>query len=201
MNIRLDHATVEELSEFAYVLGSEFLEVCELIVLDAERPGLATVLDDVVHGSVDGLVEKSVANEVDEMVGVHPGTILLEEIGVMDDKRHHTVDLLLRRMEAALAVGRDNELVTRDTSAVATDPHIRRPEQSVTTVEVVTGVTEHVLNVDALAEVVVCQWHIHLLLMVYRLNPPMSRALIPAWSPASKARSAMSCGESTPGLT
>src|SRR5574344_1195795 len=99
-------------------------------------------------------------------------------------------------MEAALTVLGDDELVTANTSSILVEPYIRRITETVTTVPDIPGFHQYILYVQPLLVVFVCEIG-HSSTVIYRPNPtPCSAALMPA----SKARLAISCGESTPGF-
>ena len=76
---------------------------------------------------------------------------------MLGDEGDDIVHLLLWRLETALAVLRDNEFVSFYTAAFAVQPHIRRIAQAITSVEVIACVSQHVLNINACLEVVVCE--------------------------------------------
>ena len=82
---------------------------------------------------------------------------------MLGNERDDVVHLLLRWLEAAFAVGGDNELVSFHTVAIVVLPHIRRIAQAVVSVEVIACVFQHILNVDPCFEVIVCQMVIHYL--------------------------------------
>ena len=71
------------------------------------------------------------------------------------DESDDIVVLLCRRLETALAVGGDDELVTVDASAVTAQTYIRRVAQAITPVERIACIYQHVLNAQALLEIVV----------------------------------------------
>lgn len=57
-------------------------------------------------------------------------------------------------MEAALAVGGDNELVTTNAPSLAVEPHISWVASAVATVVHISGIAKQLLDIDA-AEIVV----------------------------------------------
>ena len=71
------------------------------------------------------------------------------------DEADDVVVLLCRRLETALAVGCNDELVTVDASAVTAQTHIRRVAQAITLVERIACIYQHVLNAQTLLEIVV----------------------------------------------
>ena len=71
------------------------------------------------------------------------------------DEADDVVVLLSGRLETALAVGCNDELVTVDASAVTAQTHIRRVAQAITSVERIACIYQHVLNAQALLEIVV----------------------------------------------
>ncbi len=107
------------------------------------------------------MVEQAVADKMHEVVLVHAGLVVLEQIGVLLDEADDIVDPLLGRLEAAPAAGVHQELVAGDLAAVAADAHIGGVFQPVPAVVLVTGVLQQVLDVDALEEVVVSEFVFH----------------------------------------
>jgi hypothetical protein len=71
------------------------------------------------------------------------------------DKGYDVVVPLFRRLEAAHTVSGDNELVTPNTAAVAVQAHVRGISDAVLAVQVVPGILQHLLDVDALLEIFV----------------------------------------------
>ena len=117
------------------------------------------------------------------------------------DKTNDVVVLVRRRLEAALAIGSNDELVTVYASASTVQTYIRRVAQAIPPVERIACIYQYFLNVQALFEIVVsvlCRVILNLFTLYFYRPSPTPCA--PALTPASKAREAMSCGESTPGL-
>ena len=75
-----------------------------------------------------------------------------------NDKGDDVVQFLLGRLETALAVGGDDELVTPDAPPVAVQPDIGRIAQAVPPVQPVACIDEHVLYGQAPQKVVVGQF-------------------------------------------
>ena len=61
-------------------------------------------------------------------------------------------------MEAALAVGGDNELVTTDAPPLAVEPHISGIADAVATVVHISGIAKQLLDIDASEIVVIRQF-------------------------------------------
>ena len=76
------------------------------------------------------------------------------------DKGDDVVELLMRWLETALAVLRDDELVATDACAAAVRANIGRITQAVTFVQVIACVNQYVLNVQPLQKVIVCQFSV-----------------------------------------
>ena len=117
------------------------------------------------------------------------------------DKTDDVVVLVRRRLEAALAIGSNDELVTVYASASTVQTYIRRVAQAIPPIERIACIYQYFLNIQALFEIVVSEFcHVILNLFTLYFYRPSPTPCIPALTPASKAREAMSCGESTPGL-
>ena len=71
------------------------------------------------------------------------------------DEADDIVVPLCRRLEAALTIGGDDELVTTDASTVTVQTYIRRIAQAITPVERIACIYQYVLNAQALLEIVV----------------------------------------------
>ena len=71
------------------------------------------------------------------------------------DEADDVVVLLCRRLETALAVGCNDELVTVDASAVTAQTHIRRVAQAIPPVKRIACIYQYILNAQALFEIVV----------------------------------------------
>ena len=151
------HPAFEEGIELLDVLHIVLLIGQHTVVINIEGLDVSFGLDDIAHIVFYWLVQQSVADKVHEVVGIHSCLVLREELGVFGDEGDDVVHLLLWRLEAALAVLRDNELVSFHTAAFAVQPHIRRIAQAITSVEVIACVSQHVLNINACLEVVVCE--------------------------------------------
>ena len=136
------------------------LEGMEGIVLDLERRQVTQRHHDSTSlglPDICRLVQQTVAHEVDKPVLVHARRVVREQIRVLLDKTDDVIVLLDGRLETAKAVSSHDELVTTDatTSVVQTD--IRRIAQAITPIERVTCVYQHILNVQASFEIVVCE--------------------------------------------
>ena len=142
-----------------------------------------------------GGVEQTAAYFVDQHIWIHPYGILGEEIRMLLDEGDDIEGLLHRRLETAPAALGDDELVPAHPLPVLVETDIGRIAQTVLAVAHIPGIFQEILNREPL-EVIVIRVSRHFF-NLYRPRPtPCSAALIPA----SKARLAMSCGESTPGF-
>ena len=107
------------------------------------------------------------------------------------DERNDVIHLLLRRLEAALSVLRDDELVATYPSALAVSTHIRRITQAIPLVQMITCVHQHFLYAQPVQKVIVCQLvrfpffsHIVLLFccpllsMLSYIEPPFPKVLL-----------------------
>ena len=156
--IQVDAPVLEEEIEFLLrrpVLGIELVDV---VVVDAEGPDVPPGLDDPCIPVLDGMVQQAVAHEVHKPVAGYARTVFRKEVRMLLDKGDDVVQFLLGRLEAALAVGGDDELVTPDAPPVAVQPDIGRIAQAVPPVQPVACIDEHVLYGQAPQKIVVGQF-------------------------------------------
>ena len=64
------------------------------------------------------------------------------------------IDLSLRRLETALAIGHDNEFVTRDFLSQTVQANVRRIAQAIRSIELIACVYENILDVKAFSEII-----------------------------------------------
>ena len=76
------------------------------------------------------------------------------------DKGNDVVHLLLLRLKATLSLLRDDELVATDAPTLAVQTDVGGIAQAVTPVQVIPRVDKHVLNVQPLQKIVVCQFSV-----------------------------------------
>ena len=74
------------------------------------------------------------------------------------DEAYDIVVLMRWRLEAALAIGSNDELVTVYASASTVQTYIRRVAQAIPPVERIACIYQYVLNTQALFEVVVSEF-------------------------------------------
>ena len=91
------------------------------------------------------------------------------------DERNDVIHLLLRRLEAALSVLRDDELVATYPSALAVSTHIRRITQAIPLVQMITCVHQHFLYAQPVQKVIVCL----AVLLSFVVNVVVYRATVP----------------------
>ena len=177
------------------------IKTMQLVIVYLERWKVTLWIDNLLFPFLDRIIQKSVADKVDESVLIHASRVVREHFWMLLDEADDVVVLPRRRLETAKAIGSDDELVTTNTSALAVQPYIRRIAQAVTSVQRVASVYQHILNTELVFEIVVGEFcHFVILNKSFYLVCPNPTPCSPAFSPASKALDANSCGESTPGL-
>ena len=129
----------------------------DVVVHHVKRFDVTLGLDDAHLAVLDGMVQQPVAHEIDQPVAGHSHVVLRKKLRMFLDERNEVVHPLLLRVETALAVLRDDELVATDAASLAVQTNIGGIAQAVALVQVVARVDKHVLNSQALQEVVVCQ--------------------------------------------
>ena len=107
------------------------------------------------HPVFDRIVQKTVANKVHKSVIIHARGIVREHIGMFLDEADDIEILLDGRLKTAKTVARDNELVATNASAFAVQAHKRRITQTVTSVQRITGINQHILYAESVLEIVV----------------------------------------------
>ena len=112
-------------------------------------------------------VQEPVADLVHELVEVHPGLVLREELRVLLDERDDVVVLLDRGMEAELPVPGDDELVPADPLPVLVQTDVGGVAQAVLPVADVAHIPEDILHGEPLHVVLIREFHL--------LNPPIFR--------------------------
>lgn len=103
------------------VLGVELVYVVVVYVKGSDVP---SGLYDACLPLGDGLVQQAVANKVHQPVTGYACPVFRKELRMFLDEGDNVVQLLLGWLEAALAVGRDDEFVTAHTPAVAVCPDV-----------------------------------------------------------------------------
>ena len=195
LRLQVDRPVLEERVERLGGVTVPGDDAVQAVVLQVEGPQLPLRLTDIHVPLLIRGVEKPVADLVHEPVQVHPDLVLREEVRVLLDEGDDVVVLLYRRMEAESPVPGDDELVTTDPLPLLIQTDEGRVTQAVLPVTDITRIPEDILHGEPLQIIGVSEFH--MLLYCYRPSPtPCSAALMPA----SKARLAMSCGESTPGF-
>lgn len=146
------------------------VKTVDVVIIQPERGVLPSGLDDAQKSVIDGLVQQPVADKVDQPVGRDIASILRELLRECLDKGYDIIELLPWRLETAFAVRRDDELVTPDACAIVVRAGIGRVTRAVTFVQVIARVHQYILNVQPLQEVIVCQFsicHINMLFSVF----------------------------------
>ena len=75
-------------------------------------------------------------------------------MGMLRNEGSDAIDLSLWRLEAALAIGHANKLVTRDFLSKPIQTNICRIAQAIRSIELIAGVYENILNVKAFSEII-----------------------------------------------
>ena len=114
----------EEKVEFLLCLFVLGVELVDVVVVYIEGPDVPSGLYDACLPLGDGLVQQAVANEVHQPVAGYARPVFSKELRMFLDEGDDVVQLLLGRLETALAVGRDDEFVTAHTPAVAVCPDV-----------------------------------------------------------------------------
>ena len=132
------------------------LELKDAVILYVKGLRVMMWLYDVTHIVIYWIVEKTIADEVDEMMRINACMILLEIVWMLSDERNDIVNLLLWRLEATFSVCRHDELVAFYPCPIAVQTHIRGIAQAITSVKVIACVLQHVLYIDTCLEIFVC---------------------------------------------
>ncbi|EHL87247.1 hypothetical protein HMPREF1033_01057 [Tannerella sp. 6_1_58FAA_CT1] len=122
--IQVDAPVLEEEIEFLLrrpVLGIELVDV---VVVDAEGSDVPSGLDDPCIPVLDGMVQQAVAHEIDQPVARYARPVFRKELRMFLDEGDDVVQFLLGWLEAALPVGRYDELVAAHAPAVPVRPHV-----------------------------------------------------------------------------
>ena len=131
------------------------VEMLELVIFEVERTNIPFGIDDSGVSVFDGVIQQTVANEVDKSVLVHTWCIVIKQVGMFLDEADDIVVFLNGGLEATETIARDDELIATDASAVAVQSDIRRITKSVTLVQRVTGIHQNILNADSALEIIV----------------------------------------------
>lgn len=131
------------------------IKTMQFVIVYLERWKVTLWIDNLLFPFLDRIIQKSVADKVDESVLIHASRVVREHFWMLLDEADDVVILPRRRLETAKAIGSDNELVTTYTSALAVQPYIRRIAQAVTSVQRVACVYQHILNTELVFEIVV----------------------------------------------
>ena len=155
------NATVLEVGiETLVGLPVVYVKTVDIVIIQPERSVLPSGLDDAQRSVIDGLVQQSVADKVDQPVGRDVVPVFRKLLRECLDKGYDIIELLLWWLETAVAVRCDDELVTPDACAVTVRADIGRITQAVTLVQVIACVHQYILNVQPLQEVIVCQFSV-----------------------------------------
>ena len=100
-------------------------------------------------------IEQTAAYPVDQLVQVHAGAVLGEEMRMLLDEGDHVEGFLDRRMETAAAVLSDDELVTTDALSLLVQADKRRIPHPVLAVAHVSRVPEKIQDRESLEIIVV----------------------------------------------
>ena len=131
------------------------LEMVEFVFSNMKRGQVSFWTEYLAFPVFDGIVQKTVADKVHKSVLIHAWGIVREHVGMFLDETDDIEILLHGRLETAKTVARDNELVATNASAFAVQAHKRRITQTVTSVQRITCINQHVLYADSVLEIVV----------------------------------------------
>ena len=118
------HTALEKWIELLDVVHIMLLELKDAVILDVKGLCVMMWLYDVAHIVIYWIVEKTVADEVDKMMRINAGIVLLEIIRMLSDERNDIVNLLLWRSETTFSVCRHDELVAFYPCPIAVQTHI-----------------------------------------------------------------------------
>ena len=124
LGVQVDAPVLEEKVEFLLRIPVLRVEPVDVIVLYVEGPGVPPGLYDACLPVWDGLVQQPVAHEVHQPVAGHARPVFRKKLRMFLDEGDDVVQFLVGRLEAALAFGRDDELVAAHTPAVAVCPDV-----------------------------------------------------------------------------
>ena len=131
------------------------LEFKDGVVLDVKGLDVMLWFHDVTHILFYWMIEQTVADEIDKMVWIDAGMVFLKEVGMLRDEGNDIVHLLLRWLKTTFSICGYDELVSSHPASITVKTHIRGIAQTVTPIEVIACVLQHVLNVKPCLEVVV----------------------------------------------
>lgn len=132
-----------------------FLESEDGVVLEVKGLDAMFWFDDVTHTLFYWVIEQTVADEVYKMVRIDTRMVFLKEVGMLRNEGNNIVYLLQRWLETTFAICGNNELVSSHPVAITVKTHIRGIAQTVTPIEVIACVLQHVLNVNTCLEIIV----------------------------------------------
>ena len=127
-----------------------------LIIVEVERTCLPLVSEIPWRTVGHGMVQKAVADKVDEPVARYAGPVFGEQLRMLLDEADDIIVLSFGRLEAAQAVGGHYEFVAMHAPPVTADTDVGGIAHAVPAVELVTGVHQQVLDVHPVLEIVVC---------------------------------------------
>ena len=163
MGGKVNAAVLEVRIEFLLVLPVAQVKVLPFVIIGVEGVVLLLRIQDAGIPFCDRLVQQAVTHKVHQPVLRHPRRIFRKEMRMLLDKGDDVVVPLFGRLEAAHAVPGDNELVTTNTAAVAVQTNVRRVADAVLPVQMIPGILQHLLDVDALFEIFIGQFrHIYI---------------------------------------
>ena len=201
----VDPTVLEVRIEFLLALPIAQVKALPFVIVGIEGLVLLLRIQDTGIPFRYGLVQQAVTHKVHQPVLRHPRRVFREEMRMLLDKGDDVVVPLFGRLEAAHAVPGDNELVTTNTAAVAVQTNVRGVADTVLPVQMIPGILQHLLDVDALFEIFIGQFrHIYrcvcVVFSLWVYIPWRISWRICSFAAASKFRAATSIGVSTPGL-
>ena len=149
------HAALEKRIELLDVLHIMLLKLNDAVILDVKVLCVMMWFYDVTHIVIYWVVEETIADEIDKMVWINAGMILLEKVWMLSDERNDIVHFLLWRLKATFPICRHDELVTFYPCSIAVQTHIRGIAQAITSIKVIVCVLQHVLYVNTCFEIIV----------------------------------------------
>ncbi len=162
--------TLEVRIETLVGLSVVYVKTVYVVIMKTERMVVLLRLDDTDRPVLDGVVQQSVTDKVDQPVGRHAVSVFRKLFGERLDKGDDVVELLLWGLEATFATSGHDKLVSTDACAIAVSSDIGRITQTVTLVQVIACIHQYILYVQPLQEVIICQFSVcHLCIILVKI--------------------------------
>ena len=111
--------TLEVRIETLVGLSVVYVKTVYVVIMKTERMVVLLRLDDTDRPVLDGVVQQSVTDKVDQPVGRHAVSVFRKLFGERLDKGDDVIELLLWGLEATFATSGHDKLVSTDACAIA----------------------------------------------------------------------------------